>query len=179
MNKQHLLIGSAVVLAILTLFAWIAKPEKHNGSSNSTNWNWENNWNNGSHPVQPSAPPNQPIVPPAQPEVEKVTKEPKNYNDALKISAESNKPVLVFFTAPWCHYCTQMKQETLPKPEVQAALKKYVFVTVNKDLNRALGNKFGVTGIPAYVVVNSKEEKLRSTDGYMPPAQFVAWLSGS
>ncbi len=106
-----------------------------------------------------------------------------DYNQALQVARQSNKPILLFFTgSDWCGWCKKMVQEVFSSPDfVQAMGNNFVFVDVdfpmNKQLppeqaqqNNQLKQENGVTGYPTVVIkkyVNNNLTFLAET-GYRP-----------
>lgn len=137
------------------------------------NWKWNDNWN-GKGPIKKIEPAGsvENLMP--KDEIGIVA---NNYSEALFKSEKTGKPILVFYTAEWCSYCKKMKSETLPTQEVSQALKKYILVYVNTDIDRSGLNKFGVKSLPSFIITNSKEEKLKSSTGFMDKNSFVEWLN--
>jgi len=82
----------------------------------------------------------------------------------------------VIFGADWCHWCKKMHDETLPNAKVKAMMLNYVFVDVDADKNPEVVRKFGVSGLPSYVITNSKEEKLKFGSGFKDGDGFSGWL---
>ena len=94
-----------------------------------------------------------------------------NVEEAQKLAAEQGKAVLVDFTGTdWCVYCREMHAKVLDTPEFEAyaALK---FVCVEMDLphkpllpkaqleyNRGIVKRYGVTGYPTLLVLNTAGE---------------------
>lgn len=139
---------------------------------------------NSSQPNQPF--PVAPVTPQPQPTPEpipdttpkKVAPRTVNtYAEALTASKESGCNIFLYFGAPWCGYCEQMKSTTLVNSEVTEKLSKnFVVLIINTDEDKATARKFGVRGIPAYMVVNSEGNVLRKTTGYKPAKEFLKWL---
>jgi thiol-disulfide isomerase/thioredoxin len=140
------------------------------GTPPAPNWKWKDDWDGGKPvvPVPPVTPPAPTPQPPAG-----------TYAEAVQRSRETGTPVLAFFTADWCGWCKKMKAETMPDPRVQAALKQFIFVYVDVDREPTAGKKFGVTGLPSYVITNGREEQTKLCKGYMTPDAFVAWLGAA
>jgi thioredoxin-related protein len=187
---KKILLAMMGVMVVLTGGVWYAK--KNNiqlpgvKQVPSTNWQWSNDWNTPSDPngkTEPTNPVGPPIVnptPPPQPQPQ--PNKPAEitligYNEAIKKSAEDGKPVLVMFTASWCTWCTKFKQEVLTDASVKAACQNYHFTMIDSDQEKNAIRKFGITGLPSFVITNSKEQKLKFEGRYMDAATFVRWLS--
>jgi putative thioredoxin len=117
-----------------------------------------------------------PVTPPTNPPGATTA---QTYADAVKLSGEQGRPVLVMFTADWCSWCQKMKNNVLPDPTVAAMMKNYIYVAVNTDQNAELTKKYGISGIPAFLITNGKEDKLKFIASYMEPNAFVTWLNDS
>jgi thiol:disulfide interchange protein len=144
------------------------------------NWEWEDKWTGSVEPISKKEI--------EEPEVEKPEVSPEepltqitanSYQEALKISSETGKPVLAFFTSDGCGWCDKMKRETLTDSNVVEAMKSYVFVFVDTSKDRDGVRKFGIVGLPSYVVTNAKEERLKFGSGFMNGINFHNWLTGS
>jgi len=100
---------------------------------------------------------------------------------AEKESLKTGKPRLVMFTADWCGYCTQMKEEVLLKPEVAKILEDK-FVRVKVDCTKEtpavvqLNRKMDVSGYPTLVVLDEKGEVKAKVAGAMGKDDFLRWV---
>lgn len=132
-----------------------------------------------------------PLAPPVQAPVVPVTPTPTvpvspqkvapktvtTYAEAIASAKESGCNIFLYFGAPWCGYCEQMKKTTLVDSEVTQKLSKnFVVLMINTDDDKSIARKFSVRGIPAYMVVNSEGSVLRKTTGYKAKAEFLKWL---
>jgi len=106
---------------------------------------------------------------------EEPTRKATSYEDALKLSNETGKPIFLYFSADWCPACKRMKQ-TLSKEEVQKALENYISWHVDTKSERDLVEQYNVTGIPAYFIVDGSEKVLRDGKGYQSAERFLDWL---
>ena len=185
-----------VVFILTTLFCGgfivydIVQNDKLNGftsHNNSTNWNWDDDWNHSQPVQQKPVRPQQPIVPtqPEQPQPEKPEQPIKpqgqivasNYQDAIAKSNQFGMPILVYFEADWCSWCHKMKKETLSTSEVQKVMKNYILVYVNADNNKQIVRQFNVSGLPGYIITNSRSISLKSGRGYKNASSFAKWLN--
>jgi thiol-disulfide isomerase/thioredoxin len=146
----------------------------------SNNWRWEDGWD-GKGPSSSTPGPQGPSVPqgPSAPQPNGPQLIAGSYAEALQKSGETGKPVLAFFTADWCTWCKKMKNETMTDSRVQSVLKNYILVYVDSDHDRNAVRKFGVDGLPSYVITNSREDKLKVETGFKSPEIFSSWLNDS
>jgi thiol:disulfide interchange protein DsbD len=98
---------------------------------------------------------------------------------ALATAKAENRPVLVSFTSPTCGYCRQMDADVLPNPVVQAAMKPYVPVRVNIAANPDVAMRYGIQGVPAYIVTDAAGQPQRRADGFQSVAQFTSFLQSA
>ena len=99
---------------------------------------------------------------------------------AKKQAAEEKKPILMFFTgSDWCGWCKKLHADVLDKKDFQDFAKESVILLELdfpnsipqsdelKKQNKALGEKFKVSGYPTMVLVAPDGEKeLDRTVGY-------------
>lgn len=103
-----------------------------------------------------------------------------NYQEAVAAAKSGNKPIVLFFTgSDWCGWCKKMESEVFSTPEFAKKVgNRFVFVDLdfpmNKTLpsgvaeqNAALKQKYGITGYPTLVVLDSNENFIAET-GYRP-----------
>ncbi|MBN1385349.1 thioredoxin [Candidatus Woesearchaeota archaeon] len=79
-----------------------------------------------------------------------------NASNFEKEVANEKMPVLMDFWAPWCGPC-QMMGPVFAELSKEFT-NKIKFVKINADENRELGAKYGVRGIPCFILVNDSEE---------------------
>lgn len=101
-----------------------------------------------------------------------------NYDEAVKISQSTSKPMLLFFTgSEGCTWCIKLEKESLHTPEfAQTVGDKFVFVKLDFPLNRIneasaqnkrLQQQFDITGFPVIILLDSHQKKIGQT-GYRP-----------
>ncbi|HET7843366.1 MAG TPA: protein-disulfide reductase DsbD [Xanthomonadales bacterium] len=101
----------------------------------------------------------------------------------LAAAKAAGKPVVFDWYADWCVACKEMEKYTLPKPEVQAQLARFVMlqadVTANDDVDQALTRRFGIYGPPYTMLYDCSGEEQRALRlaGYEEAAAFVARLA--
>ncbi|MFF5717737.1 thioredoxin family protein [Streptomyces buecherae] len=107
----------------------------------------------------------------AEPSVIDVTA--ANYEQVMRMSA--TRPVVLNFTASWCHWCQKMK------PYLQqyntADNGAWVWARVDADANRAILQKYGVRGLPTLINVQNGQEAGSRMVGYDGPQALRTWLN--
>ena len=131
----------------------------------------------------------------------------KDYNEALQLAKEKNKPILIDFTGWACVNCRKMEENVWTQQEVKALMEQYILVSLYVDDKETLpidqqqsyktsngtvvniktvGNKwslfqtenFNATSQPWYVAISPDEKLLTKPIGYTPnPTEFANWLS--
>jgi thioredoxin 1 len=101
-----------------------------------------------------------------------------DYEEAIEYSKENNKKILVFFTAEWCGWCKEMKEKTIKDSEVENAIfQDKVICYIDMDKNIQLKNKFKINKIPAYLILNEKQEILEKSFGFKTKKEFLEWIN--
>ena len=77
---------------------------------------------------------------------------------SLQEARSQGRPILIDFAASWCKNCLAMDSSVFPATEVKERLKDFVVVRYpaekpNDSPAREVMNKFGVMGLPTYVVL--------------------------
>ena len=127
------------------------------------------------NPFPPIVNPNPVTPPPATPPAP-ITN-PTSYQEAVQLSKQTNKKIVLMFSADWCMWCKKFKAETLPNSSVQNALKNYIFFIVDADQDKSTLSKFGVRGLPFFVITDGNENNLKSKAGMMSPEDFISFLN--
>ncbi len=88
--------------------------------------------------------------------------EVRQLTENLQKAADNNKTVALDFWATWCKACIKMKKTTFKDPKVVNELKKFDFLLFQAEkptdaLIRGVQDKFGVQGLPTYVILKPKE----------------------
>lgn len=95
-----------------------------------------------------------------------------NLLDALALSEDSDKEILVIFTADWCKYCNIMKNDL---KELDNELKDKIVCFVDVDKNSYIKQEYRVGSIPDYFILKNKIETNRQK-GYFGKNKFIKWL---
>lgn len=110
---------------------------------------------------------------------------------SLEELTAGQKPVFLFVTTDWCHYCKKMKSETFSDGRVQQILNdKFVNVVINPEKNgtvgfagkisdksrlsfREMATKLGVTGYPASFFLSPEGDVIGGQPGYLSAGQLA------
>jgi len=92
------------------------------------------------------------------------------------VAYEKKLPVLLNFTGAGCVFCMRMDREVFIEPAVEEAIKAFVPVQIDWNNERELAMRYGVTGIPAYLVLNAEGEPVLASSGFQSPEAFTAFL---
>lgn len=101
-----------------------------------------------------------------------------NYQEAAQKAKAEKKALFLFFTgSDWCGWCKKMESEILAAPDFAAlAGNRFVFVMLDFPMNQTLPpditeqnaqlkQKYGVTGYPTVIILDSNENFVAET-GY-------------
>jgi len=101
-----------------------------------------------------------------------------SYDQAVKLSESTSKPMVLFFTgSDWCGWCKKLEKEALDTPEfAEAAGEAFIFVKLDfpmkKSLdaaetaqNNELKKKYNVRGFPTLIILDNNQEPVGLT-GY-------------
>lgn len=88
--------------------------------------------------------------------------------EAMDEAARSGQPVLIDFWATWCKNCLYMDKTTFRDPAVTNRLARYVKVKfqaedIQAESTRAVLDRFGVVGLPTYVVLTAERKPSGAT----------------
>ncbi len=95
-----------------------------------------------------------------------------HFLDAIALSEETEKPILVIFTGDNCKFCDIMKNDLSKHSKI---LDGYVLCYIDYS-NTELVNEYKVKLIPDYFVLDDKIEIKRKV-GYKNIEDFKIWLS--
>jgi len=181
MSQRNVLL--LVLVSIVAIFGGLMtydmlvnhRLEKILGNDKKDNWQWKDNWINNKK-VEPESMPD---------DEEEIENTPKSqitaltYVEAVEKSGDLGIPVMILFSADWCNWCVKMHDETMTDENVKKIMINYILLEVNTDNDKETTKKFGITGLPSYVITNSNEEKLKSGNGFKNADDFYNWLNDS
>ena len=102
-------------------------------------------------------------------------------NDLKEAAAESQKtgkPILITFTASWCHYCHKLLGETFADPQVISRVNEYfVPVVLDADENERAVELLGIEAFPSTVVISPELNVLGRITGFHRAPQMTQQLA--
>lgn len=104
-----------------------------------------------------------------------------DFNKALALAAQRERPALLRFTAKWCPPCQVMDRSVFPRPEVKEAIAdRVVPVVLDIDLeeNQDLAWRYRVQGVPTLVLIDANGKVLNRA-GFMSAEGLVKFLDAS
>jgi thioredoxin-like negative regulator of GroEL len=101
------------------------------------------------------------------------------FDEALTQAKERDVPMVIDFFTDWCVYCKHFDAHLAdPESGLRGALDAVVFTSIDAEKGDGveLAERFGVSGFPTYVVVNSDGELVDRWSGYGGPEHFLSSL---
>ena len=96
---------------------------------------------------------------------------------AIKEAKSTNKPIFVDFYGDHCAPCIQLEKETYPDANVAKALANYIPVKVRlSETTSKWFDKYFVSVTPSLFVLDSNGKAIKSTQGFLPPREFISLL---
>ncbi|MGD8277846.1 MAG: thioredoxin family protein [Gemmatimonadota bacterium] len=96
---------------------------------------------------------------------------------ALRDAGTSGRHILIDFEATWCGPCHTMDEWVWTDAEVAARLNtSYLGVKLDADLEKALVERFGVTGYPTMIILDPTGAELTRAVGYQGSKDMLAML---
>lgn len=92
-----------------------------------------------------------------------------DYQQAVALSRDSGKPMLLDFTASWCPPCKYMKKHIWPDEQVQQLLTDRVImvvIDVDERDNRSLMQHYDVDAMPTLVIADADGRILAKQIGW-------------
>jgi TolA-binding protein len=99
--------------------------------------------------------------------------------EAKRKAAAQEKLIILDLYTDWCGWCKQMDINTWAHASVVALGEEYVFLKLNAEKEKdgiEVQRRFGVSGYPTVLILDSQGEEFERLEGYLPAAQFLAKL---
>ncbi|MCF8276474.1 MAG: thioredoxin family protein [Flavobacteriales bacterium] len=103
-----------------------------------------------------------------------------SFEEALKLSAETGKPILLEAHASWCGVCKKMASTTMTDGLVVETVNAN-YISLNMDMEKgegpALKERYAISGYPTMLVINPDGTVKKTIKGYVGAADLVKELS--
>lgn len=96
-------------------------------------------------------------------------------DDAIKAAKKDGKPVMLFFATDWCHYCHQMKTETLGRKAIQETLEKLHYAEVGEKDSQF--KKWHVGSYPTTILLDKDGKEVKRQEGFMEVRALQRFLN--
>jgi len=97
--------------------------------------------------------------------------------DALTLSRETKKMVMVDVVTGWCGWCRKMDRDTYSDKEVIELCSAYVCLRANPEEDQTFASKFQVNEFPAVLFLKSDGTEADRLYGYKIPSEFKRSVS--
>jgi YHS domain-containing protein/thioredoxin-related protein len=99
------------------------------------------------------------------------------YEAARAEAVARDRPLWLQFTGPWCLFCRRMERETFTRPEVVALSRDdFIPVKIHSDEREDLVEQFGITGLPAALILGPDGRVISRQEGYADAGEFLGFL---
>ncbi len=100
-----------------------------------------------------------------------------DYETAVKVAKELNKPILLELYLDTCGHCARLHRETLVDPGVVAAInERFVPVRVEGRGRMDIVQKFEVRGAPTTIILSPEEQEKHRFVGFHNPSEYLQEL---
>jgi len=96
-----------------------------------------------------------------------------NYETALQESKDVQRPLLLFFTSPWCYQCTEMKRKVFKDKDIISLLnERFLLVEVDISEEKQLKENFLINYTPTSLFLDISGKPIIDVKGYIPTNRF-------
>ncbi|MGE4543241.1 MAG: thioredoxin family protein [Pedobacter sp.] len=96
-----------------------------------------------------------------------------DYATALQKGKETQRPLFIFFTTPWCYQCTEMKRKVFQNKEIISILnERFLLVEVDISQEKKLKEDFRIYYTPTSLFLDIHGKPIIDVKGYIPTNRF-------
>lgn len=96
-----------------------------------------------------------------------------DYETALQKGKDSQRPLLIFFSSPWCYQCKEMERKVFQKKDIISILnERFLLVEVDISQEKKLKEDFRINYTPTSVFLDIHGRPIIDVKGYIPTNRF-------
>lgn len=89
------------------------------------------------------------------------------YDQAARLARQERKPIMLFFSAPWCYLCKKMRRLVFSDPELAGRLSEKAYaVAVDITREPRLGEVWAVKQVPTTIFLDPQGKPVLRLTGY-------------
>jgi thiol:disulfide interchange protein len=100
-----------------------------------------------------------------------------SFDTAVASARQKNLPVMIDFYTDWCGWCKKLDADTYVDKQVVDLAKGFVSLKIDADAERAITSRYGITGFPTILFVDTAGNEIHRIVGYRPPEAFVSEMN--
>jgi thioredoxin-related protein len=96
-----------------------------------------------------------------------------DYETALQKGKNAQRPLLLFFTTPWCYQCKEMKRKVFKDKDIVSVLnERFLLVEVDISQGKKLQENFRINYLPTSLFLDINGRPIIDVKGYIPTNRF-------
>jgi len=96
-----------------------------------------------------------------------------DYETALQKYKDSQRPLFIFFTSPWCYQCTEMERKVFQNKDIISLLnERFLLVEVDISQEKKLKENFLIDYTPTSLFLDIHGRPIIDLKGYIPTNRF-------
>ena len=103
----------------------------------------------------------------------------QGYADGYQQARHEVRPMLVFFTAAWCHFCHQMEAEAFNDGQVATLSRQFTCILVDADREPDVCQEFRIRGYPAIQFLTPQGVPLNRLVGKQSAAELMLQMQAA
>ncbi|GIX03424.1 MAG: hypothetical protein KatS3mg113_0430 [Planctomycetaceae bacterium] len=101
----------------------------------------------------------------------------ENLRTAHHLAVQAQRPLLIVFTATWCHYCHKLIRESLSDRALVTYIERQFIPTLlDYDREQRIARILEVDALPCLLVLSPQADLLIKQQGYAKSSQVYSWL---
>ncbi|WP_455146049.1 cytochrome c biogenesis protein CcdA [Brachyspira pilosicoli] len=91
-----------------------------------------------------------------------------SYAEALEVSKQNNKPILIDFSAVWCANCYELKEKVFVNEDLKNFIDdNLIFTEVDVDKYKNISDEYNVKWLPWIIVIDSDKNILYTKNSFL------------